>query len=123
MIKVIADEIEYISKEIETWKDPETGLIWEKQGAEKIMIWKEALEYAKSLGNDWRLPTIQELFSLIDYSKDRSTCKIPNSYSSSYWSSTVYMNNTGSVWLVDFHDGYVYNTYKSFSYCARCIKG
>ena len=135
MTKVIIDGIEYIPKEIkiETWTDPETGLIWEKQraektmfwketGAEKTMLWKEALEYAKSLGSDWRLPTIQELLSLIDFSRDKPACKITNTHCSYYWSSTTNAGNTSLAWSVDFlHGGVDYDS-KSSNYYVRCVK-
>ncbi len=125
MKKVIIDGIEYIPKEeeIETWTDPETGLIWEKQGAEKTMPWKEALEYAKSLGSDWRLPTIQELLSLIDFSRDNPACKIIDSHCSYYWSSTTRTGYMSCAWYVGFYYGGVSYDGKSGNYYVRCVKG
>lgn len=51
-----------------TVSDNITGLMWEKDMGEK-MTWDEAVEKAKTLNtggyNEWRIPTIKELYSLI----------------------------------------------------------
>ncbi|MHA1917085.1 MAG: Lcl C-terminal domain-containing protein [Candidatus Ranarchaeia archaeon] len=117
MKKVIINGIEYISKEIETWIDPETGLIWEKQGLDQTMTWKEAIEYAKTLGNGWRLPTIQELFSLVDFSRGNLACKNINTYLLYYWTNDMYY-----TWHVCFNNGNVYYDDKSSNYYVRCVK-
>ena len=124
MKKIIIDEVEYVpkEKEIETWTDPETELIWEKLGSKKKMSWNEALAYAKTLGNGWRLPTIQELLSLIDFSENNPACKINGTYSSYYWSSTIYANDMDDAWHVDFYDGDMGYSCKGNSYYVRCIK-
>ncbi len=127
MTKVIINGIEYIpkekEKEIETWTDPNTSLVWEKQEINKIMSWKEALEYAKDLGNGWRLPTVQELFSLVNFTKINPACKITNAHSAIYWSSTPYTNNTCHAWYVDFYGGGVGSGNKGNNYYVRCVKG
>ncbi|MHA1917088.1 MAG: Lcl C-terminal domain-containing protein [Candidatus Ranarchaeia archaeon] len=125
MKKVIIDGIEYIpkEKEIETWTDPETGLIWESQETDKIMSWKKALEYAKDLGSGWRLPTAQELFSLVDFSRNIPACKITNTYAAIYWSSTTRAGYTNCAWYVDFYSGSVSSYGKSGNYYVRCVKG
>ncbi len=117
------DGIEYIPKEIETWKDPKTGLIWEKFGSKKEMPWEEAFKYAEKLGDGWRLPTVQELFSLIDFIKGNPACKITNTYPSSYWSSTIFMGNIKCAWYVNFNYGHMRYSGKNFNYYVRCVKG
>ena len=125
MKKVIIDGVEYIpkEKEIETWTDPETGLVWEKQGSKKEMSWEEAFKYAKKLGDGWRLPTIQELFSLVDFSRNNPACKIIDSHPSYYWSSTADVSGTSYAWSVDFYYGDVGYDIKNGSYYVRCVKG
>ncbi len=124
MKKVIIDGIEYIPKEIEieTWTDPDTGLVWEKQGSDQTMSWKEALKYAETLGDNWRLPTVQELLSLIDFSKVNPACKIGNTHTLVYWSSTIYAGGTYDAWHVGFYDGHVYYGYKGSNYYVHCIR-
>ena len=120
MEKVIIDGIEYIPKEeeIETWTDPETGLIWEKLGSKKKMSWNGALAYAETLGNGWRLPTAHELFSLVNFSKINPACKNINTYLLYYWTNDMYY-----TWHVCFNNGNVYYDDKSSNYYVRCVKG
>ncbi len=54
-----------------TISDEATGLMWQKEDSQTGFDWKSALQYARvlSLANhsDWRLPTVKELESLVDY--------------------------------------------------------
>jgi hypothetical protein len=117
-----------------TVTDTETGLMWQ-QDESGYMNWESALSYCENLElagyNDWRLPNINELQSLVDYSKfepaiDKSF--FPNAMSSYYWSSTTGSSYTGSAWDVDFSHGYVSYGYvddghsKSFSYYVRAVR-
>lgn len=60
----------YTDNKNDTVTDNVTGLIWQKVMADKMTL-EEAIQQAKSceLGgyNDWRVPTIKELYSLIKF--------------------------------------------------------
>jgi hypothetical protein len=76
--------------------------------------------------NDWRLPTIKELSTLVNSSiviPSIDAAWFPNTVSSSYCSSTTYAGYTGYAWSVDFGIGGVYGHYKSYSYYVRAVRG
>ena len=113
-----------------TATDLNTGLIWQKNPAKKQFTFQQAGEYAIKLElaghDDWRLPTIKELYSLIDFSGDMNTGvpfidtsvfgyyhpnELPGNrfMDGQYWSDTVYVGRTMfgnySVFGVNFADG------------------
>jgi hypothetical protein len=101
-----------------TVTDKLTGLEWTKDAnaAARIMTWQEALNYVKTLNtgghNDWRLPNINELESLVN--AGRSNPALPLNYpfsnvqSDGCWSSTSVADGTNDAWVVDMYDGGVY---------------
>jgi formylglycine-generating enzyme required for sulfatase activity len=115
-----------------TWKDPKTGLEWQRQSPGK-MAWHEAQEYAASLSldgkDDWRLPTLVELESLLDRSRSRPDGRpfvredVPFRDKLSYWSRTTFEDHTKNAWIVMFDGAYVLSYYKSNSYHVRCVRG
>lgn len=65
---------DFVETEDGTIVDKATGLMWMKDDSGKGMTWQEALEYAENYSyggyDDWRLPSVKELQSIVDY--DRS---------------------------------------------------
>lgn len=63
----------YIDNGDGTVTDNVTGLIWAQDLSEKAMSWEEAGEYCENLElggyDDWRLPSIKELWSIRDFSQ------------------------------------------------------
>ncbi len=116
-----------------TVTDNLTGLIWAKDAGTPnfssctggAMHWQGPdiplpLEYVECLNAnnylnyyDWRLPNINELQSLVDYSQYSPA--LPTGHPSSatvqskhYWSSTAHSDSAGDAWSVDFYGGGVY---------------
>jgi len=109
-------------------KDNQSGLIWQVKTSAyswEYNFYAETNANAKSLcgKNDWRLPTLNELNSLVYCSdgKNENSCTssstspainttyFPNSQSNGFWSSSFGTYGTSTVWVVNFSDG-------SFSY-------
>jgi hypothetical protein len=99
-----------------TISDSSTGLMWQQGTAGRMMSsWEQALAYCENLNlgghTDWRLPTIKEIHSLVDYSRYNpavnTTYFLDTQPSSLYWSSTTYMNDTslGLAWSTYFRYG------------------
>ncbi len=96
-----------------TVTDTRAGLMWSKatltpsdvthHDATKIC---EDLELAGF--NDWRLPTVEELFALADRSKQTpaiDTEAFPDTKSDYYWSSTICAWSSVYAWVVSFDLG------------------
>ncbi|MBN1534451.1 MAG: DUF1566 domain-containing protein [Spirochaetes bacterium] len=123
-----------------TVTDLGTGLVWQKcsmgqnpldcAGTETTTTWQGALQYCRSLpldGRSWRLPNINELTSIVDYTKSGpavDTSIFPNTPSGSsklYWSSTT-SSGTSSAIYVDFTSGATNQTGKTLtSPRVRCV--
>ncbi len=117
--------------------DRETGLVWERSPSTSYFDWWNAQWHCNSLtvGNrmGWRLPTLQELASLVDGDPaNNSSLKLPpghpfsNVQSSHYWSATSLADEPGGTpWgacWVGF-SGYAGNIDKSNPYCVWCVRG
>jgi hypothetical protein len=56
--------------------------------------------------SDWRLPTIEELLTLVDYTKYSPASFDEAVKPDLYWSSTTNANYNGFAWVVGFYGGY-----------------
>ena len=111
-----------------TWADPETGLEWQCESPGR-MSWFDAQTYARELflndKDDWRIPALSELESLLDRRKYRPELRqeVPFQDTSSYWSSTTFGPNKNNAWIVMFDGAYVLSYYKTNEYHVRCVQG
>lgn len=101
------------------WQRCSIGQVWDNQqqlcvGKPTVLSWQQALIQTKNLGNGYRLPTINELHSLIDKSCSPALNKRFFPYparSLAYWSSTPVaqpriLNNTTitSAYVINFNN-------------------
>ncbi|OQZ02983.1 MAG: hypothetical protein B6D34_08995 [Candidatus Brocadia sp. UTAMX1] len=111
--------------------DKETGLVWEKSPDTTARTWADAISYAysKNVGGrkGWRLPTVEELASLVDPTRSNPALPVghpfTNVQSASYWSSTTYVNGTSYAWGVHFNVGVVSYGDETNNYYVWCVRG
>jgi len=108
--------------------DQGTSLEWQKNDNSMQDTWQKALSYCENLSldskNDWRLPNIRELKSLVDYSRYYPAIdpSIP-CQSSIYWSATSVANGSPTnAWSVFFGNGDDIWKDKMKSYHVRCVR-
>jgi len=109
-------------KKDDCYLDNETGLEWTLDNYGP-MTWDDAVDCCKSLGGGWRLPTIEELLTLVDFTKSDPSTKLPNHESSYYWSSTILASDPNDAWSIYFGDGLVSYIDKVGHEYVRCVKG
>lgn len=116
-------------KEIVT--DNITGLIWQDDNVTKEMKIKwddDAHNYCKALTlgeyDDWRLPSIEELQTITDYSRFNPAIKKEFvNFASDYWSSTVKIKNSTKVFTgISVDSGVIFNG-TSYARNVRCVRG
>jgi len=104
------------------------GLMWQDDAVGSTMTWADAGTTCDSLSlgghDDWRLPSIDELESIVDFGRVNPAINsvFVNTASYVYWSSTTYVYYTGFAWAVGFDDGDTGAHYKGNYYYARCVR-
>jgi len=114
--------------------DRETGLVWEQSPSTSQTNWAFAsihcVQLSKGGRKGWRLPTIQELASLVDPTQSNPALTgghpFSNVQSLLYWSissATIEISTTGK-WYVNFINGFIGQDDKSVgSHLAWCVRG
>lgn len=112
----------------QTVSDPKTGLIWKRECESKEYTYDEATERFKGNDefagyNDWRLPTIDELKTLLlPDSPHIDTEAFPNN-PSGVWSGSPYAYSASSAWYVSFYYGYSYSFSRFSNFGVRLVRG
>jgi len=90
--------------------DGMNGLVWKKTWANE-KDWPQALAYCEALSyggyDDWKLPNIAELRSLVDIDSYSPATAFPDFVSEYFWSSTSWTGYENHAWVVNFEDGTV----------------
>jgi len=105
-----------------TVTDNLTGLMWSKNAnIDGNKTWNDAIDWCNALDHagydDWRLPNVLELFSLIDHAE--YNLALPDGHpftgvqGNYYWSSTTYAYSADRAWFPNPGSGHVRNYYKT----------
>ena len=114
----------------EAVRDNKTGLIWERSPRLDMYDWEWAHQRCLSSNTgarkDWRVPTVQELNSLIDPSS--TEIKLPDGHPFTnvepaiYWSATKAHKNATSALFVNFSSGGTATLEKYMSTFVWCVR-
>lgn len=109
--------------------DKTTGLEWQRGSSGTTLNWASAWFYCRelviNLHSDWRLPTVLELQSIVDYAASDPAVEsdaFPVTESVGYWSSETFAPNIDSAWLVNFNTGSLQTGNKSTMREVRCVR-
>ena len=112
-------------------KDPANNLIWEDtlHVSEEKLTHKEAKSYCQALKlgayENWRLPTLTELISLVDYRKYKPAILKEFKHVDNdtlYWSSTVSARTNDDFWGIIFRDGATKTESGLYGRYIRCVR-
>ena len=112
--------------------DTVTGLVWQQQAPTSTYTQSEGSAYCStlSLGGfnfGWRLPTIKELATLVDYSVPQGSLMMDATAfagepANVFWSSTPVAGLPTDAWVVYFGNGNVFSINVTYGYCVRCVR-
>jgi serine/threonine-protein kinase len=114
-----------------TVTDGETNLVWQKDQAPERMTWPEAQQYVDQLNaksfaghNDWRLPTNEELLTLMLSKENKKRLYLDPIFGSQrcYWSADTRGHHVACY--VDYYYGGVYQFQENYvNHSVRAVRG
>jgi len=124
-----------------TITDQVTGLMWQRCGFDQTwdgdncigsaatLTRDQAFDYVQELNDyntqgydDWRLPTRNELQTLLDYTSFEPATQFPDTVDSRYWTSTVFARPGTLAWYVNFNTGVVNVDNETESNYVRAVR-
>jgi hypothetical protein len=120
--------VRYTRDDNDTVTDHKTDLIWQRANDGRFRQWADAKQYCEDLvlggKADWRMPSIEELVTIIDYSQQPSIDPVFNDRKPEVWSCSKYVMRLEHVWTVDFYDGRVEEKGATHFYNrpVRCVR-
>ena len=107
--------------------DTQTKLMWQDDAVGAAATWEVGVQRCEELTlasyDDWRLPTINELRSIINRTKTYPSIVDGFIYTDiSYWSSTIYVNWKDYAWYAAFNKNKVGGLQKSTQIHVRCVR-
>jgi len=112
----------------QTVLDARTGLVWQKAASDPAATWLDALAHCEGLtlggGDDWRLPSIKELSSLVSGEGDGSPLS-PEFFPDGQdriWSSSPSVRSPDAAWYLDGVSGRVAHQSTAVTAQVRCVR-
>jgi hypothetical protein len=129
--------VEYIQNDFKdngdgTITDHATGLMWQKSGSYDFLNYEDAKFYIEKLNDDrfsdykdWRLPTVDEMISLLEPDRQSNGMYINPLFEKKQfacWTSDQY-DTLGGIWIIHLLDGVViFDTIGRMVYHVRAVR-
>ena len=117
------------AEDASTVYDNKTKLTWQKATNPTTEVWSSARSYCSNLGKTlggtgWRLPTIRELLSIVDFTAQPPAIDpaLPLSWAKTMWSATTAAADSNSAWTVSFSAGATTTYVKNTLLYVRCVR-
>jgi serine/threonine-protein kinase len=123
-----ADHLRLILMGDGTVRDKETGLTWERHRGSEPLAWEAAAAYCSALvlaeKEDWRLPTTEELLTLIEMGKTPPVDPVAFSDTrhalSTFWTATE--RGTDQALSLNMRSGFQSVQWKDTAFDIRCVR-
>ena len=111
--------------------DTKTKLTWQQTISSSFYSWADAKTYCAGVepslgGTGWRLPTLKELQSLVDYSQTTppmiDSTAFPEVPSYPYWSASPLAGSSSKAWLVYSYYGLTSYDVVFGAFSVRCVR-
>ncbi len=110
--------------------DTKTRLTWQQTISSISYTWADAKTYCAGVGSSlggtgWRLPTLKELQTIVDYSQSNPSIDstfFPSTPGSAFWSSSPLAGSSSDAWYVFFFHGSTSNVGVSAMGNVRCVR-
>ena len=119
-------------------RDTRTGLVWKRcafgqswdgsscSGFPSNRNWAAALAVAVNAGEGWRLPSVRELQSIVEFCRHDPAINLqvfPNTFTFDVWTSSPYVGLPGGALVVDFQNGRSSWSNKGINRSVRLVRG
>ncbi|HSW59384.1 MAG TPA: DUF1566 domain-containing protein, partial [bacterium] len=117
MDKLIVDLVDVDTNEV---------VFWYFDDLASAVDWEDALDYCSGVTenglSNFRLPTINELHSLVDRSASNPAALVSSISPDKFWTSTTVHSQNSSGYVVDFSNGFVEHHAKTATAYVICVK-
>lgn len=105
--------------------DGKTGLTWQRAVAPEAKTWANAKSYCPTVGANFRLPSVKELLTIVDFTKSDpaiDTTVFPGTRAASFWTSSPVAGGPASAWYVGFDSGATNGLSVGETSQVRCVR-
>ncbi len=111
--------------------DTKSKLTWQQTAPATTYTWDDAKSYcagvgASLAGTGWRVPTVEELRTIVDPTQGNPSIDstiFPSTPADRFWSSSPVARSPSNAWAVFFDSGQAYSFDVSLKSCVRCVRG